>query len=109
MSWSTEREPLQKDADRRLHITGGIALLAGASLPVLCSESQAGSSRDRQKKKKLHAGSRFWLQGTAILGQTVGNCLGWKELGVMDDQPAASRAGAGLCLLSKKALVPGRA
>lgn len=45
-----------------LHIAGGIALLAGASLPVLCSESQASGSRDGQKKKiikkKLLAGSR---------------------------------------------------
>lgn len=108
LRWSTEREPLQEDADKRLHITGGIALLAGASLSVLCSESQAEGSRDRpKKKKKLRAGSRFWIQRRAILGQTVGNCLG--EDGVRHGQPAASRAGAGQCLLSKKALVPGRA
>lgn len=62
MRWSTEREPLQEDADKRLHITGGIALLAGASLSVLCSESQAEGSRDRPKKKKncvLDLGSEY--------------------------------------------------
>lgn len=40
--------------------------------------------------------------------QAVGIYLGGEELGVRDAQPAASRAGAGQCLLSRKALVPGR-
>lgn len=58
LSWGVEREPLQKMRTGALLIAGGIALLAGTSLPVLCRGSQASGSRDKQKKKLL-AGSRF--------------------------------------------------